>query len=429
MCILTPDVLFFILTVIVLPRGRILRILSGGRLVVKLETLFECIEEDRLLKIIGDLISIPSHLEVAGGEKQISEFVRDTVVAMGLPVEVQEVIDNRCNIIVKLEGSGGGRSLAFNGHLDTVPPGVEMKDPYRPVVKNGRVHGRGSCDMKGAVGVMIYTLFLLKKTGLNLKGDLYLSAVVGEETGGTGTRYLMEHGFRTDFAVVGEPTDLKIVTSHKGVCNIKVTVRGRSCHGSIPEQGSNAIVAVSDIIQEIKKQLLPKLKERTQEHVGSATMNFGMVEGGTKINMVADRCTLQIDRRWIDGENLGMIRSEVEDIAKSVCDRDDGLSSEVQIVLPEGGYFGPLLVPGDHEFKKTVTAALKENGMQTGFAGMQGWTDAATLFHSGIPTVVFGPGSIRQAHTDGEYVEVGQLIEAVKCYAAIAASVCGVAGT
>ena len=396
---------------------------------MKLETLFECIEEDRLLKIIGDLIIIPSHLEVTGGEKQISEFVRDTVVEMGLPVEVQEVIDNRCNIIVKLEGSGSGRSLAFNGHLDTVPPGVEMKDPYRPVVKNGRIYGRGSCDMKGAVGVMIYTLFLLKKTGLSLKGDLYLTAVVGEETGGNGTRYLVKHGFRPDFAIVGEPTDLELVTSHKGVCHISVTVKGRSCHGSVPDQGSNAIVAVSDFIQSMKEKLVPELEKRTQKLVGSATLNIGKIIGGTKVNMVADRCILELDRRWVMGESLKLIASEIEDLINEVCRKDPGLQAEVKVLYPDDEYYGPLPVPEDHEITRLVKDSLEGIGKRPEVAGMQGWTDAATLFHSGIPTVVFGPGSIRQAHTDDEWVETGQLVEAVKCYTAIAASVCGVAGS
>ncbi|HUT65121.1 MAG TPA: M20 family metallopeptidase [Spirochaetota bacterium] len=390
-----------------------------------LSTVFECIDQKELTETVGSLIRIPSHLEVPDQEKEVSAFVAQALNSCGIAVEEQEVTEGRKNVIAKIGGNGAGKSLTLNGHIDTVPPGEGMKQPYVPEIRDGRLYGRGSCDMKGAVGAMMYVLRLIKERGISLEGDLFFTAVVGEETGGTGTRYLTEHGFRTDFAVVGEPTDLKIVTSHKGVCNIKVTVRGRSCHGSVPEQGSNAIVAVSDIIQEIKKQLLPKLKKRTQEHVGSATMNFGMVEGGTKINMVADRCTLQIDRRWIEGETLDMVKSEVEDIAKSVCDRDDGLSSEVQIVLPEGAYFGPLLVPGDHEFTKTVTAALKENGMQISFAGMQGWTDAATLFHSGVPVVVLGPGSIRQAHTDDEYVEVGHLVDAVKCYLSIINEVCG----
>lgn len=392
---------------------------------MKLDTLFECIEEDRLLKIIGDLISIPSHLEVAGREKQISEFVRDTVVEMGLPVEVQEVIDNRSNIIVKLEGSGTGRSLAFNGHLDTVPPCVEMKDPYRPVVKNDRIYGRGSCDMKGSLGAMIYTLLLLKKTSLTLKGDLYLTAVVGEETGGTGTRYLVKHGFRPDFAIVGEPTDLRLVTSHKGVCHISVTVKGRSCHGSVPDQGSNAIVAVSDFIQSIKQKLMPELEKRTQKHVGSATLNIGKIIGGTKVNMVADRCILELDRRWVMGESLTLIVSEIEGLINEVCRKDPGLQAEVKVLYPDDEYYGPLSVPEDQEIIRLVKDSMEGIGKRPEVAGMQGWTDAATLFHSGIPTVVFGPGSIRQAHTDDEWVETGQLVDAVKCYLSIINSVCG----
>lgn len=393
---------------------------------MKLETLLESIEERELLEIVQDLIRIPSHLKIEQQEKQVSAFVRDELVKMGIEVDFQEVEKGRCNVIAKMKGKGGGRSLAFNGHLDTVPPGEGMRDPYLPVVKEGRLYGRGSCDMKGAVGAMMYTLLLFKKAGLTLEGDLYFTAVVGEETGGVGTRHLVQHGFRADYAIVGEPTDLTIVSSHKGVCSIEVEIRGRACHGSIPEQGSNAIVAVSDFIQKVKEKLLPELSRRTQEHVGCATLNFGVIHGGTKVNIVADRCTLELDRRWVRGESMQDAANEIESLVGEVCERDPGLHGEVRVLQPHDAYLGPLCVPEDHEVIGLVKNALRSIGRSPVVTGMQGWTDAATLHHGGTPTVIFGPGSISQAHTVEEYVEISQLIEAVKSYIAIAASVCGV---
>jgi len=397
------------------------------RTTVKLEKLLECVEESDLIKTVGDLIRIPSHMKVEGEERQLSGFVREMLEKLGLDVEVQEVAYGRCNVIAKIEGNGRGRSLAFNGHLDTVPPGEGMKDPYSPVVENGRLHGRGACDMKGAVGTMIYALSLIKRSRLPLNGDLYLTAVVGEETGGDGTRHLVEQGFRTDAALVGEPTDLTLVTSHKGICNIVVSVSGRPCHGSMPDHGSNAIVAVSDFIQKVKEDLIPELSKRTQEYVGCATLNFGVINGGTQVNIVADRCTLEVDRRWVIGESMQTAAREIESLLNEVCGRDPGLQGEVRVLLPEGAYYGPLSMPEDHEIVRLVRDALARVGKKTEVAGMQGWTDAATLYHSGIPTVLLGPGSIAQAHTNDEWVEVSQLIDAARCYIAIAAAVCGAA--
>lgn len=392
---------------------------------MKLQQMFERIEEGELLEIVGDLIRIPSHLKTEGKEQRLAAHVETLLEKMGFGVELQEVEDGRCNAIVKIEGEGGGRSLLLNGHLDTVPPGTGMKEPYTPRVSDGRLYGRGACDMKGAVGSMIYALYLLRQSGISFSGDLFLTAVIGEETGGAGTRHLVNSGFRTDFAVVGEPTDLRICTSHKGVCNLLVTFMGRACHGSVPEQGANAIIAASDFIQRMKKELLPRLKERMQERVGAATINVGVIGGGTKVNIVADSCALELDRRWVEGESMQSAVSEIEDIAGAVCEEDPSLRYEVQLLNSQNGYYGPLHVPERHELVGLVSKALGNIAQDPEIVGMQGWTDAATLYHAGIPAVLFGPGGLAQAHTSDEWVEVRQLVESVKGYIAIAAEICG----
>jgi len=393
-----------------------------------LNNIYERIEENELVELCSDLISIPSHFQVPSQEREISIFVSDTLKTIGVEVEEQEVKNGRCNVIAKIQGNGNGRSLALNGHLDTVPPGENMRAPYTASLRNGRLYGRGSCDMKGAVAAMIHSLYLIKKHGLVLNGDLYLTAVVGEETGGTGSRHLVEHGFHPDFAIVGEPTDLKIITSHKGVCNMMVTVRGKSCHASMPENGANAIVAASDFIQLVKQRLLPDLKTRTQQGVGCATLSFGTVEGGTKINMVADRCSLEIDRRWVKGETLEQVLSEMRDLVSEVCNNDPNLSAELRLLLPEEYYYGPFNIDEDQEIVKLIKLALHDIGIKAPVAGMQGWTDAATLYNAGIPVVLLGPGSIKQAHTNNEWVHISQLTDSVRYYLSVIKTVCGIGG-
>jgi len=386
---------------------------------------FEAINEEKLVGIANDLIRIPSHSATPGQEKEISRFVEDFMRRSGFEVVLQEVQKSRCNVMVKLGGHEEGESLALNGHLDTVPPGQDMKDPYRPAIRKKRLHGRGSCDMKGAVAAMMYTLCLLKQCDIRLGGDLYFTGVVGEETGGVGTRFLVKNGFRPDFAIVGEPTNLNLVTSHKGVEQLEIRVRGKSAHASMPDHGVNAITAVSDFIQRLDKELVPELRKRSQEQVGSATLSLGVIQGGEKVNMVPDFCRLQIDRRWVKTERLPQVVSEIENILKRVCEKDPALRAELVSLHPADGYFGPFAISENHKLITCARQALKLAGRPSKICGMQGWTDAATLMHAGIPAVLLGPGSVAQAHTSGEYVTLSQLVDAIKCYLALTKTICG----
>jgi acetylornithine deacetylase/succinyl-diaminopimelate desuccinylase len=389
------------------------------------QTLLERVDTDELTDLIRELIGIPSHLEVPGQEKEMSLYLEKMLREQGMRVSTQTVQNDRENVIVHMPGVGKGRSLLLNGHLDTVPPGTSMKNPYNPDIREGLLFGRGACDMKGAVGAMIYSMMLLKRNGIKLFGDLFFTGVVGEETGGTGTRHLVKNGFSADFAVVGEPTDMKLVISHKGVANFEVTVWGKACHASIPEQGASAIVAISEFIRDIHQHLVPQLKSRMQKLVGTATINVGLVHGGTKINMVPDRCVIHVDRRWVSDEDEKQVIAELESILKEVCAADSRLRGEVKPLLPADGYFGPLEVPENHEIITLAEQALKQSGIVPQKAGMQGWTDAATLMNAGIPTILIGPGSIEQAHTDEESVKVSQLVDAVKVYLSFVYTVCG----
>ncbi|MES0342344.1 MAG: M20/M25/M40 family metallo-hydrolase, partial [Candidatus Humimicrobiaceae bacterium] len=258
-----------------------------------------------------------------------------------------------------------------------------------------------------------------------LNGDLYFTGIVGEETGGTGTRYLINEGFDVDYVIVGEPTDLNLCISHKGAHLLEITIKGRSAHASMPEKGVNAISAMSEFIMKTKERLVPELNKRIQDMVGSPTLSFGLIRGGKKVNMVADTCTVEIDRRWINNESIPQIISEFKEILEEVCKDDPVLEYKIISTLPPDGYFGPFIIPGDHEFVLRLKKILMDQGFDSSITGMQGWTDGATTMHSGIPTIVFGPGSMDQAHTDTEWIEVAQLTQAVKCYLAFIEEICG----
>ncbi|MEW5814204.1 MAG: M20 family metallopeptidase [Spirochaetota bacterium] len=386
---------------------------------------FELIKNDELLEIVGNLIRIPSHSHTPGQEKEIAKFVEQTLKNWAFDVILQEVEPERFNVITRLKGQSNGKSLLLNGHLDTVPAGEGMVNAYHPVVKEGRLYGRGSADMKAALGAMLYVLFLLKKTEISLLGDLYFSGVVGEESGGTGTRFLVQNGFKADYAVIGEPTDLNLVRSHKGVLQLKAIIRGKAAHAALPEKGANAILKMAEFIQRVEKEVVPKLKKRRQASVGHSTLNFGTIQGGTQTNMVADLCILEIDRRWVKAETEAQVASEIAGLLYEVCRDNPGFAVEITSLLPPGGYFGPFEISEDHKLIKMAKQALEQAGILPKIGGMQGWTDAATLMKAGIPTVLLGPGSLDQAHTNNEFVDLGQLILAVKCYLALTKIICG----
>jgi acetylornithine deacetylase/succinyl-diaminopimelate desuccinylase len=390
------------------------------------ELIYKRLDSQELLGIAGDLIRIPSHFEVPGEESEIVCHLEGWLRRQGFDVQTTQVFPDRKNLIVRLPGQGKGKSLALNGHLDTVPPGSGMTQPYAPVIKDGRLYGRGACDMKGAVAAMLYAFLLLKRHNVELAGDLIFTGVIGEETGGTGTRHLVvKGGFRPDFAVVGEPTDMNIVISHKGVANLEAIVHGISCHASMPDLGANAITAACTFVQNVRERLAPALRKRTQEHVGCATVSVGVIKGGTKISMVADRCSVLIDRRWVDGETEEKVSSELADLLREACARDRRLSCEVRSLLPPGGYYGPFRIPEEHPLVSTARQVLGTRGLPASVGGMQGWTDAATLMHAGVPVILLGPGSVAEAHNDGEYVEVRQLVDAVGVYLSLAETICG----
>lgn len=390
----------------------------------ELKKLIEKIDEDEVISILKKLISVPGHINYPNQEKEISECTLNIIKEEGISAYLQEVEPERNNVIAKIPGKNSGKSLTFNGHLDTVPPNDKMKN-YEPVIREGKVFGLGAVDMKGAVAAMIYSMFLLKREDIHLDGDLFFIGAIGEESGGTGTRFLMNKGFKSDYFIVGEPTDMNIVNSHKGCFIMDITITGKAAHGSLPEKGANAIGAMAFFITKLNNKYIPVLNTRYQEGVGNPTINYGIIQGGKKVNIVADKCTLTIDRRWIDSEkNIDLI-SEIEPYLKEVCNTNPELRYEVNATLPSDGYFGPLFLPENHEFIDIVKDAMEDAGLNTQVAGIQGWTDGATILNKGFPALVIGPGSMSKAHSEDEFVSIKGVIDAVKAYLSIALKVCG----
>jgi acetylornithine deacetylase len=317
------------------------------------------------------------------GERELAHFVADWCADRGLEVEI--VGDERPSVIAKRRGSGGGRSLLLNGHLDTV--GVAgMEAPHEQRVEDGRLYGRGAYDMKGAVAAIL--LAAVELTGL--RGDVIVTAVADEELASTGTEAVLER-VRADAAIVVEPTELRLAVAHRGFVGFELETAGVAAHGSRPDLGVDAIVKMGAILV-----ALERLGERLQagpRHalVGPRSLHASLIEGGQEFSSYPARCLLTGERRTIPGETVEQVERELREIAGDAALRL-GVSRE------------PFEAPQDHPFVELVgrVAGVREQ------AGVPFWTDAALIAAAGIPTVLYGPAG-EGAHAAVEWVDLASL--------------------
>jgi len=396
-------------------------------------------ERSDVVKLTKQLITIESHKLADGREAAIGRFLVDWFIERGIKAKLQPALDNRSNVIAWVP-AGDGPSLMLCGHLDTVPAG-DMTDAFTPRVEGDQLWGRGACDMKGAVAAMCVAMATLhrdKALGLNsvrrrdeaslrLAGDLVFVGTVDEETGGLGVKAVVDSGFRTNYAVVGEPTSLRVALAHKGACFARVILTGRGAHGSCPEKGVSAVSYAARIVHAIEEELRPMLAARTHSLLGSSTVSVGRVCGGTQPNIVAERCEIDIDRRMVPGD-VEPLR-ELREIVAGVCGGVAGLSFDVaEMPMTSVVPHTPLETAEDSPLAQAALAAsaLGNGSMEPAApVGVTYWTDGSHLADHGIETIVLGPGDIANAHGPRDRVSVKELEAAVRIYTAIARSLLG----
>lgn len=387
------------------------------------------VNEDELLDLVKELIRIPSHIETENLEAGVAEFLTSVFSNEGIDVSLQEVEGDRSNVIATIYGDGDGNTLLLNGHMDTVVPSKHLRiQPFEPIIKDNKLYGLGSADMKGGLGAMAYTLIHLHRTQIPLKGNLIFAATVGEETEGHGgAGYIAKHGPYTDMAIVGEPTGLKIVTAHKGVEKIDVIIQGKSAHGSTPEKGINAIKKAARFIKALEAEVQPVLSKRKHPLLGSPTLNIGVIRGGNYSNIVPDKCVVKLDRRWNPEESRSEILNEINKIVNDLSQSDPNFNAQLKTKdFVEEMSHGPLEVSPNEPIVRMVEKAFTNLGEnKPEISGFSGWTDAAMFnTHAHIPTVVFGPGSIAQAHSDCEFTTIDEICTAMKVYTLTALNCC-----
>jgi succinyl-diaminopimelate desuccinylase len=373
-------------------------------------------DSQELIRIAQRLIQIPSE-NPSGNEEKVALCIKDILVENGIASELSWAAPERPNLMATLQGSLPGPTMIYNGHLDVVPAGPKWtKDPYAGIIENGKLYGRGASDMKSGVAAMLYAAIVLKRTGTPFKGKLILLFNVDEEYSNIGIKHFLQQDIQADYVVISEPSDMDVCICNKGAGRYRLHTFGISGHTSVVENPDNSIYKMAKLIVALE-QLSIKIKQRSHEMLGTASLTVAQVNGGSAPNIVPNHTQIEIDRRVLPGEEETEVYKEIELTVKEIAVRD-GFDIQMEQYL----YVPPHSIEKDHILTQTalrVTSeiAKKDKVTKTFFA-----TTEASFFsvNKRIPTIIMGPGSLHQAHKEDESVDLQEVIDASKVYIQLA---------
>ncbi|MFQ6125158.1 MAG: ArgE/DapE family deacylase [Candidatus Heimdallarchaeota archaeon] len=371
------------------------------------------VNETETVELLKRLVSInsvnPSLVKGAPGEAEIAEFVADFLQGLGLEMQVDEIEPGRPNVIGILKGADQGPKLMLNGHLDTVGIDYMEIDPLDPVVKKGKLFGRGANDMKSGLAAILAATKAVADSNVILRGDLIVAAVCDEEYASIGTDRLMEQ-VTADAAIVGEPTRLQILIAHKGFAWIDVETRGVAAHGSRWQIGVDAIAKMGKVLVELETLQNDMSQRKGHTLVGPPSVHASVIQGGLELSTYPDYCKLQVERRLIPGEDSRIVDAEMKSILTSLSKTDSKFNGRYQIKFVRG----PMEVSPDEKICQVLHRNILEaTGNKPQFIGSAGWLDSEIICKRGIPVVAFGPRGIG-SHAAVEYVELDSVIDAAK---------------
>lgn len=291
------------------------------------------VNEHELLTLLQDLIRINSvnpYLDEDGpGEREIANYIGNRLREMGLEVSYQEINSKAVNVIGILRGTGDGKSIMLNGHIDTVSIKRMNIEPLYPEYRDGKVYGRGSCDMKGSLAAIIMAVDSIKKANLPLRGDVILTFVADEEYKSIGTERLVKE-YSADAAIVCEPTNLDLTVAHKGFAWIRLEVFGKAAHGSRPNDGIDAIVKAGKVLVELE-HLSNQLKAKHHPILGAPSVHASLISGGTELSTYPNYCQIDIERRTIPGETYEDVVTEMREIIAKIQHGDDQFQAQFEV--------------------------------------------------------------------------------------------------
>lgn len=387
-----------------------------------MEKLKDYIKRVEIEKIAAEMVRIPSYSFMEDQEKEIASYIQDFFEREGIESEMTEIRPGRYNVLAKLTGTGGGKSLVLSGHIDTVPP-YDMEDAFSGRIEGGKLYGRGAVDMKGADCAMMIALAAIKRSGLPHSGDIYFAGVADEEEQGRGTEYLIDHWPEADAFVVGEPTEMKVCLGHKGLEWIDVDIMGKKVHGGHKDEGVNAIQMAALFIHHIYENYVPVLNQREYPVLGTPTINVGKITGGDQPSTVPDVCRIRLDRRCVPTETIEQVYDELEKIACDIRKTHPEFRAVIRDTFEGQNLLRhePFLLDEKADVVRSIRTALDIAGSAYEISAFPAWSDAGFVRgYTKSDCLIMGPGRLEVAHSAEEYIEIDDILKAAFVYGAMA---------
>lgn len=355
-----------------------------------------------VVTLLQQLIRIPSVNpdNVPGtdetGEEKMAVFLSGWLESIGAEVRLEEIRPGRPNLIARFAPMDGRPRMLYGPHLDTVGIGGMTVEPFGGEIRDGKLWGRGATDTKGPMAAMLWSLHENRDILEHLPIAIDFVAFMGEESGQWGSKaFVRDHGADYGFAIVGEPTDMQVVHQNKGSTWATLRATGKAAHSSMPEKGDNAILKLARAIDQLDRHLVPGLAGFTHPDLGHSTINFGVIRGGSRPNIVPDLAEAEIDIRFTP--SLDQAGGALRLLADTIADHQ----LPIEIVNPHEN--PPLETPADHPGIQRLLS------LGSGLASAPWFSDAAHLSRGGVPSICIGPGTIHQAHTVDEHIDIRAL--------------------
>jgi acetylornithine deacetylase len=380
-------------------------------------------DQTELTALLADLVRIdsinPDLVASAKGEADIAAFIAGWATRAGLEVITQDAAPGRPNVIVIARGSGGGKNLMLNGHIDTVGL-TDMVEPFSGRVEGNKLYGRGAYDMKAGVAASL--MAAKRARSLNLRGDVIVTGVADEEMASLGTQAILRelHRWRPDAVIVTEPTEMEIAVAHRGFVWFAVETFGVAAHGSRPHLGVDAIVKMGKVLVELEKHDLDLRAKPTHPHLGSGSVHASLIGGGQEMSSYPACCKLQLERRTIPGESPALAQAQLQ----TLLDRCAGADSAFKARLTRGLARDPFEVSEDAPIVQLCREKLARiTGQPAIVGGVSFWADAALFSAAGLPTVLLGPQGFG-AHGAVEWIDLDTVQRCADVYTAVAQEFC-----
>jgi len=364
-----------------------------------------------VIATLADLIRINSiNPAYEGGvpEAALAAYVRAFFEARRIETFQQEALPGRPNLLARIRGRDPSRRIVLEAHMDTAGVAGMSIQPFAPEIRDGKLYGRGACDVKSGLAAMMHAVASLAAEGRQPRCEVLLAAAADEELAFRGVLKLRE-GLTADAAIVAEPTSLRLIAATKGVLRFRIRTVGKAAHSSKPHLGVNAIYRMARVVAALEEDSAA-LTRRAHPLLGSATFNVGVIHGGTQVNNVPDSCFIEIDRRLLPGESPQQVW---RDYGAFLAARFPDATPVIEAPMLEDL---PLETAASEPVVATAARVLGELGLESAPAGVPYGSDASKLAAIGIPSIVFGPGSIDQAHAAVEYVDCDEVRQAERFY-------------